>query len=175
MFSGVTIDSTMSTRTLDNGTLYLLGLAEGDLLAILLFDGGGNLPCGGIDIYADQLLDSRDEKFQPGRLCSLDVLRDTFAQGMTVIGLACGDTSESILCIEVDANTELTIGGGSTAGADTLLVAVQNVRGEVLLDGPCPQCILEGEKARKFLVFDNCRHLEIARRALELVESRRIW
>ena len=79
MLSGVTIYSTVSTWPLNDGTLYLLSLPEGNLLAVLLFDSSGNLPCGGVDIYANQLLDSRDKKLQSGRFGSLDVLRDTFA------------------------------------------------------------------------------------------------
>ena len=154
----MTVYLTVSTWSLHQGSLHLLGLPKGYLLTILLLHSGTDLPRGGVDIHMKQLWHSSDQKLHLRRLCSLDVLGNPITKRMAVVRLAGGDASYALLCIEVDPDSELTIWCRYKASAHALLVAVQDVGSKILLDGPFPKCILEGKKTGKLLILYNGRH-----------------
>ena len=66
--------------------------------------------------------------------------------------LAGSDASSAALLVPVATNTEWTVWRRAAPGADTMRVAVKDVRGEVAFDGPVAEGGFKGEKGGEGLV-----------------------
>ena len=158
VLSRMTTLVTMSTRLLDQDSLYLLSLSLGDCLTVSVKYRGAYFARSGVNAHFEQPRDNADQKFHLASHCPLDGLRHIFASGMRMSVFASADSGFVALCIVIDPDAKRTIRCSSAASTDALLVAVEYMRSKILFDGPFMERLLEGEETRKDLIFYDWRH-----------------
>ena len=158
---------TMSTGPFDSvcqGGFDFLCLAKWDLLSVSLGDSVNDVLNVCIQIHAHELWYGVQQEFELASLGAFDVLmrfpevrvEAEWLAGMIII--ACSNLGVSPFDTVVCSYSKRAVRARTTAGADSMAIAVKDMWGPIALNGPVAKCILKVQQGRENLTLNDWRH-----------------
>ena len=158
---------TMSTGPFDSvcqGGFDFLCLAKWDLLSVSLGDSVNDILNVCIQIHAHELWYGVQQEFELASLGAFDVLMrfpEVRVEAKRLAGMiiiACSNLGISPFDTVVCSYSKRAVRARTTAGADSMAVAVKDMWGPIALNGPVAKCIFKVQQGWENLTLNDWRH-----------------